>query len=158
MAIARMSVAVVLQLEKDRIEDIRISAGSVTPTPQRMSEAEAVLKGKSPDEEGLRLAARQISETMIPPKRDKTFDLLQETGRRGTLHQGRRTGRGRLNMKQVGIDIPKVDALEKVLGSARYGADQSVDQPLHLKVVRSNKPHARIVSLEIDEALQGSGR
>ena len=65
MAIARMSVAVIVQLEKGRIEDIRISVGSVTPTPQRMSEAEAVLKGKSPDEEGLQLAARQVSETMI---------------------------------------------------------------------------------------------
>jgi CO/xanthine dehydrogenase FAD-binding subunit len=65
MAIARMSVAVVLQMEDGRIEEIRISAGSITPAPQRMSEAEALLKGRSPDEEGLRLAARQISETMI---------------------------------------------------------------------------------------------
>jgi CO/xanthine dehydrogenase Mo-binding subunit len=35
-------------------------------------------------------------------------------------------------MKQVGTDIPKVDALEKVLGSARYGADQSIDRPLQM--------------------------
>ncbi len=65
MAIARMSVAIVLQLEKGRIEDIRISVGSVTPIPQRISEAEAVLKGKSADEEGLQLAAGKVSETMI---------------------------------------------------------------------------------------------
>jgi CO/xanthine dehydrogenase FAD-binding subunit len=65
MAIARMSVAVVLQMENGRIEEIRISAGSIAPAPQRMSEAEALLKGRSPDEEGLRLAACQISETMI---------------------------------------------------------------------------------------------
>ncbi len=65
MAIARMSVAVVFQLEKGRMEDVRISVGSVTPTPQRMSEAEAVLEGMSPDEERLRLAGRQISERMI---------------------------------------------------------------------------------------------
>jgi CO/xanthine dehydrogenase FAD-binding subunit len=65
MAIARMSVAVVFQLEKGRVEDVRISVGSVTPTPQRMSEAEAVLEGMSPDEERLRLAGRQISERMI---------------------------------------------------------------------------------------------
>jgi len=60
-------------------------------------------------------------------------------------------------MKQVGIAIPKVDALEKVLGSARYGADQPIDQPLHLKVVRSKKHHAKIVSLQIDEALKVPG-
>jgi CO/xanthine dehydrogenase FAD-binding subunit len=65
MAIARMSVAVVFQSEKGRIEDVRISVGSVTPTPQRMSEAEAVLEGRSPDEERLRLAGRQISKRMI---------------------------------------------------------------------------------------------
>ena len=65
MAIARMSVAVILQIEKDRIEDIRISVGSVTPTPQRMSETEALLKGKSPDGELLQKASFKISEAMI---------------------------------------------------------------------------------------------
>lgn len=67
MAIARMSVAIVLQTEKKkhRIEDICISVGSVTPTPRRMSEAEAFLKGKSPDEEVLQKASLKISETMI---------------------------------------------------------------------------------------------
>jgi len=67
MAIARMSVAIVLQTEKrkHRIEDICISVGSVTPTPQRMSEAEAFLRGKSSDEEVLQKASLKISETMI---------------------------------------------------------------------------------------------
>jgi len=67
MAIARMNVAIVLQTErrKHRIEDICISVGSVTPTPQRMSEAEAFLRGKSPDEEVLQQASLKISETMI---------------------------------------------------------------------------------------------
>jgi nicotinate dehydrogenase FAD-subunit len=65
MAIARMSVAVVLQMDKGLIGDICVSAGSITPTPQRMSEAEAALKGKAPDEERLRAAAHQVSETMI---------------------------------------------------------------------------------------------
>jgi CO/xanthine dehydrogenase FAD-binding subunit len=65
MAIARMSVAILLQTKKDRIEDIRISVGSVTPIPQRMSEAEVFLKGKSPDEEALKRASLKVSETMI---------------------------------------------------------------------------------------------
>jgi nicotinate dehydrogenase FAD-subunit len=67
MAIARMNVAIVLQMEKrkKRIEDVRIAVGSVTPTPQRMSEAETFLKGKSPDEESLRKASLKVSETMI---------------------------------------------------------------------------------------------
>jgi CO/xanthine dehydrogenase FAD-binding subunit len=65
MAIARMSVAIVLQTKKDRIADIRISVGSVTPIPQRMSETEAFLKGKIPDEETLKRASLKVSETMI---------------------------------------------------------------------------------------------
>jgi len=67
MAIARMSVAIVLKMENRnrRIEDIRIAVGSVTPTPQRMLEAEVFLKGKSPDDEVLQKASLKVSEAMI---------------------------------------------------------------------------------------------
>ena len=60
-------------------------------------------------------------------------------------------------MKQVGIEIPKVDVLEKALGEAKYGADLPTMEPLHLKVVRSPKPHAKIVRIEMDEALRIPG-
>ncbi len=60
-------------------------------------------------------------------------------------------------MKHVGREIPKVDALEKVLGAAQYGADRTMDQALHLKVVRSKKPHAKIVSIQYDEAVRVPG-
>ena len=60
-------------------------------------------------------------------------------------------------MKQVGMEIPKVDAFEKVLGEAKYGADLFSVEPLHLKVVRSIKPHAKIISIKIDEALSVPG-
>jgi len=65
MAIARMNVAIILQIGKNRIEDVRIAVGSVTPTPQRMSEAETFLKGKSPDEESLEKASLKVSEAMV---------------------------------------------------------------------------------------------
>ena len=67
MAIARMSVAIVLEMEKGKkqIKDIRIAAGSVTPTPRRFSEAEDLLRGKSPREETLQRASLKVSETMI---------------------------------------------------------------------------------------------
>jgi CO/xanthine dehydrogenase Mo-binding subunit len=60
-------------------------------------------------------------------------------------------------MKQVGIEIPKVDVLEKALGEAKYGADFPSADPLHLKVIRSPKPHAKIVRIEMDEALKVPG-
>ena len=67
MAIARMSVAIVLEMEKRKkqIKDIRIAAGSVTPTPRRFSEVEDLLRGKSPNEETLQKASLKVSETMI---------------------------------------------------------------------------------------------
>jgi len=65
MALARMSIAIVLQMEKGRVEDIRISAGAVTPTPQRMSGAEAILQGEPPGDELIKKALRKVSETMI---------------------------------------------------------------------------------------------
>ncbi len=67
MAIARMSVAIVLQREKGKrqIKQIRISLGSVMPTPQRITDVEAILKGKTPNEERLKIASRKISEVMI---------------------------------------------------------------------------------------------
>jgi len=60
-------------------------------------------------------------------------------------------------MKQVGVDIPKVDVLEKVLGEARYGADLSIKEPFHLKVIRSPKPHAKILKIQLNEALKVQG-
>jgi CO/xanthine dehydrogenase FAD-binding subunit len=67
MAIARMSVAVILRMTRveNRIEEVRISAGAVTPTPHRMSEAESILRGKTPDEGTLKKAAQCISEAMV---------------------------------------------------------------------------------------------
>ncbi len=67
MAISRMSLAVVLRMARgeDRVEEVRISMGAVTPTPHRMSEAESILKGKTPDEGTMKKAAQCISKTMV---------------------------------------------------------------------------------------------
>jgi CO/xanthine dehydrogenase FAD-binding subunit len=67
MAIARMSVAVILQKEKGKpqLKEVRISLGSVTPTPQRITDVEDILRGKPLDEERLKIASRKISEVMI---------------------------------------------------------------------------------------------
>ena len=67
MAVARMSVAVVVQRAggQGTIEDIRISAGSVTPRPCRLSDAEKVLRGSRADLSSFQAASRKISEEMI---------------------------------------------------------------------------------------------
>lgn len=65
MAIARMSVALLLAMKGSRIEQIRIAPGSVFPVPQRLTEVEEFLEGRIPDEELMRAASRKVSETMI---------------------------------------------------------------------------------------------
>jgi len=60
-------------------------------------------------------------------------------------------------MKQIGREIPKVDARDKVLGRARYGADLSIEDPLFLKVVRSTRPHAKMVGIQLEEAKRVKG-
>lgn len=52
----------------------------------------------------------------------------------------------------VGRSVPRVDALEKVTGSAKYGVDLELPRMLHAKVLRSKHPHARILSIDTSEA------
>jgi CO/xanthine dehydrogenase FAD-binding subunit len=65
MAIARMSMAVLLRTHEYRIKEIRIAPGSVFPLPQRLTEVEEFLMDRSPDEEMLRAASQKISEIMV---------------------------------------------------------------------------------------------
>lgn len=67
MSIARMSMAVVLRIERSSnlIKDIRISPGAVMPRPKRMPEVEDFLKGKSPDEAILKTASQKVSGVMV---------------------------------------------------------------------------------------------
>jgi len=65
MAIARMSVALLVRMEEGRVRDIRIAPGAVLPIPQRLEEVEKCLMGKSIDEALLRSASRKVSEVMI---------------------------------------------------------------------------------------------
>jgi CO/xanthine dehydrogenase Mo-binding subunit len=60
-------------------------------------------------------------------------------------------------MKQVGIEKPRVDALEKALGTAKYGDDLPIKEPIWLKAVRSPRPHAKIVRIETEQALRIPG-
>lgn len=53
----------------------------------------------------------------------------------------------------LGADIPQVTARAKVLGRAMYAGDIKVSGMLHGKVLRSPYPHARIVSIDVSEAL-----
>jgi 4-hydroxybenzoyl-CoA reductase alpha subunit len=52
----------------------------------------------------------------------------------------------------VGRPLPKVDAHAKVTGQTLFADDLFLPRMLHAKVLRSTRPHARIVSLDVSAA------
>jgi len=57
----------------------------------------------------------------------------------------------------VGTDTRKVDGREKLKGEAIYISDFDDDDLLHAAIVRSNRPHAKILSVDTSEAEELTG-
>lgn len=66
-------------------------------------------------------------------------------------------GESRAELQFVGKPARRVDALEKVMGTAKYVADRSLPGMLHARCLRSNVPHARIARLDVSPALEVPG-
>ncbi len=64
---------------------------------------------------------------------------------------------GKRKYKVLGTRPIRHDALEKVTGQARYGADIMLPGLLHGKILRSPHAHARIKSIDYSEALKLPG-
>lgn len=60
-------------------------------------------------------------------------------------------------LKYIGKPARRVDALEKVLGTAKYVADYRLPEMLYARALRSDVPHARIVRLGVTPALEVPG-
>jgi CO/xanthine dehydrogenase Mo-binding subunit len=54
--------------------------------------------------------------------------------------------------KIIGTRQPKVDAAERVTGRAKYPSDLFFPGMLHLKILRSPHPHAKVANLDIEKA------
>ncbi|MGQ9615469.1 MAG: xanthine dehydrogenase family protein molybdopterin-binding subunit [Spirochaetota bacterium] len=65
--------------------------------------------------------------------------------------------RTEVGYKYIGQSIPRVDAVEKVTGEAEFIADLYFPDVLHIKLVRSKVPHARIKKIYLDDALRVEG-
>jgi len=52
----------------------------------------------------------------------------------------------------VGRPLPRVDAVARVTGTARYADDLQLPRMLHCKILRSPHPHARILGIDVDAA------
>ena len=57
----------------------------------------------------------------------------------------------------IGRSVARVDALGKLTGKALYAGDVSFPGMLHLKILRSNRPHAKILQIRSDEAERHPG-
>ncbi len=57
----------------------------------------------------------------------------------------------------VGTSVPRPDAEAKVRGEARYADDLSFGGMVHVKAIRSERPHARIRSLDLAEVGSSPG-
>jgi len=57
----------------------------------------------------------------------------------------------------VGRDVERVDGVEKVTGAATYTADLKFPRLLHVAVVRSPHPHARVLDVRTDRASRAPG-
>src|SRR5512135_1003991 len=59
--------------------------------------------------------------------------------------------------RYVGKPAARVDALEKVMGTAKYVADLRVPGMVFARCLRSDQPHARIVRVDVAPALAVPG-
>lgn len=59
--------------------------------------------------------------------------------------------------QRAGSSVYRVDGKDKVTGAARYAIDIKVPGMLHGHVVRSTRAHAKIVSIDVEEALSRPG-
>ena len=64
--IAKVNVAVMMNLDNDICKEARIALGSVAPRVVRATQAEDMLRGKAPDAEAIGHAARLAAESVTP--------------------------------------------------------------------------------------------
>ena len=60
-------------------------------------------------------------------------------------------------MEVVGKSVPRIDALDKVTGKARFAGDHYRPDMLHMKFVFSGRPHGRIRSMDLTKAAELPG-
>ncbi|MGB6063466.1 MAG: FAD binding domain-containing protein [Desulfomonilaceae bacterium] len=66
LSVARINAAAIGRLDsRGKVEDLRLSVGSITPEPSRMTAAEEHLKGEVPNPLLIREAAEKVSKEMV---------------------------------------------------------------------------------------------
>ncbi len=94
-AFALVSVAAVLDLDKDKIRGVRIALGGVAPKPWRVVEAEKVLEGQTANETSFHKAAEILLRGAKPYRYNK---FKVEMARRAIVHALQAAARGTKQM------------------------------------------------------------
>ena len=55
----------------------------------------------------------------------------------------------------IGANVKRIDAPSKVTGRLKYAADMKMPNMLHMQVLRSDRPHAKILKLDLSKAKNG---
>ena len=66
MAISLATVALILEVEKDKVADVRIAMGSIAPTPLRLIKVEGFLKNKEINDELIEESIKKVREEVKP--------------------------------------------------------------------------------------------
>ena len=53
---------------------------------------------------------------------------------------------------KIGANVARIDALDKVTGKTLFPADLTRPNMLHMKILFSGRPHARVRSIDISKA------
>ncbi|GAH19857.1 unnamed protein product, partial [marine sediment metagenome] len=64
--ISLATVALILEVEKDKVADVRIAMGSIAPTPLRLIKVEEFLKNKKINDELIEEAVKKVREEVKP--------------------------------------------------------------------------------------------
>src|SRR5258708_19347285 len=60
-------------------------------------------------------------------------------------------------MTLIGRSLPRIDARDKVLGSAEYSGDLSMKGMLFMKILFAERPHARVKGIKTGRAEAADG-
>jgi nicotinate dehydrogenase large molybdopterin subunit len=61
------------------------------------------------------------------------------------------------NNDAIGKSIPRIGAIERLLGKSLFSADMELDHPLVLKVLPSDRDHARVLNVDTTDAARVAG-
>ncbi|GAB4503531.1 MAG: xanthine dehydrogenase subunit D [Anaerolineales bacterium] len=62
-----------------------------------------------------------------------------------------------MSTSPIGQSKPRIDALDKVTGEAKYAGDLSMKGMLHMKILFAGRPHARVKRILVDRAQAAPG-